>query len=143
MICPKTKSATHSLTELFPIYQNKYWTIRQQDDHSVNPLPHCIILKIVGFYKIISELKPTVTRKFSSHYAKTTKNEFWPHCAIPTVVVPQSPPPQFLGWKSLKHANAFVYMTEKALSSVFLCRFQNQSKVHKRYRWVLLYFFIL
>ena len=34
-ICPKAKSATHFLTELFPIYQNKHWTIRQRDDHIV------------------------------------------------------------------------------------------------------------
>ena len=27
MICPKTKSATHCFTELFWIYQNKYWTM--------------------------------------------------------------------------------------------------------------------
>ena len=49
MICPKTKSATHRLSELFPIYQNKHWTIRQQDDRSVDPSSHRIILKIVGF----------------------------------------------------------------------------------------------
>ena len=34
MICPNTKSATHCLTELFPIYQNKHWTIRLRDDHT-------------------------------------------------------------------------------------------------------------
>ena len=48
-ICPKAKSATHFLTELFPIYQNKHWTIRQQDDNSINPSSHLIILKIFGF----------------------------------------------------------------------------------------------
>ena len=49
MICPKTKSATRCLTELFPIYQNKHWIIRRQDDPSVDPSFHRIILKIVGF----------------------------------------------------------------------------------------------
>ena len=36
-------------TELFPIYQNKHWTIRRQDEQTVVPLSHRIILKIVGF----------------------------------------------------------------------------------------------
>ena len=35
LICPWTKSASHCLTELFPIYQNKHWTIRRRDDHIV------------------------------------------------------------------------------------------------------------
>ena len=47
---PKTKSLSHCLTELFPIYQNNIWTIRRWDDHTIIPLPHRIILKIVGFY---------------------------------------------------------------------------------------------
>ena len=49
--CPKSKSLSHCLTELFPIYQNKHWTIRWQDDSSVNPSSHRIMLKIVGFLK--------------------------------------------------------------------------------------------
>ena len=48
-ICPKTKSATRCLTELFPIYQNKHWNIRQLDNHTFVPLSYRIILKIVGF----------------------------------------------------------------------------------------------
>ena len=47
--CPKSKSLSHCLTELFPIYQNKQWTIRQQDNCSVDPSSHRIILKIVGY----------------------------------------------------------------------------------------------
>ena len=42
-------STTHFLTELFPIYQNKHWTIKWWNDCSVDPLSHRIILKIVGF----------------------------------------------------------------------------------------------
>ena len=34
--CPKSKSLSHCLTELFPIYQNKHWTIRWRDNRSVN-----------------------------------------------------------------------------------------------------------
>ena len=49
LICPMTKSATHCLTELFLIYQNKHWTNKRQDDCSIEPLSHRIILKIVGF----------------------------------------------------------------------------------------------
>ena len=50
MICPKTKSANHFLTELLPIYQNKHWTIRRRNDRSLNPpFYHRIILKIDGF----------------------------------------------------------------------------------------------
>jgi hypothetical protein len=47
--CPKSKSLSHRLTELFPIYQNKHWTIRQWNDRFVDPLFHRIILKIDGF----------------------------------------------------------------------------------------------
>ena len=47
--CPKSKSLSHCLTELFPIYQNKHWTIRRQDDCFVDPSCHRIILKIVRF----------------------------------------------------------------------------------------------
>ena len=47
--CPKSKSLSHCLTELFPIYQNEHWTIRRRDDCFVDPLSHGIILKIVGF----------------------------------------------------------------------------------------------
>ena len=50
--CPKSKSLSHCLTELFPIYQNKHWTIRWRDDHTVVPSYHCIILKIVEFLKV-------------------------------------------------------------------------------------------
>ena len=38
--CNKSKSLDHCLTELFPIYRKKYWTIRQQDDCSIDPLSH-------------------------------------------------------------------------------------------------------
>ena len=48
--CPKSKSLSHYLSELFQIYQNKHWTIRQRDDRSVGPSSHSIILKIVGFH---------------------------------------------------------------------------------------------
>ena len=41
-ICPKTKSSNPCLTKLLPIYQNKHWTIRWQDDCSVDLLSHCI-----------------------------------------------------------------------------------------------------
>ena len=47
--CPKAKSLSHCLTELFPIYQNNIWTIRQWDDHTIIPSSHRILLKIVGF----------------------------------------------------------------------------------------------
>ena len=43
--CPKAKSATHCLTQLFPMYQNKH-TFNHQ---SVVPLALRIILKIVRF----------------------------------------------------------------------------------------------
>ena len=46
----KSKSLSRFFTELFPIYQNKNWSNRQQDNQSVDPSSHCIILKIVGFY---------------------------------------------------------------------------------------------
>ena len=35
--CPKSKSLSHCLTELFPIYQNNIWTIRQWDNHTIIP----------------------------------------------------------------------------------------------------------
>ena len=42
-------TSVHCLPELFPIYQIKHWTIRQQDNHTVVPSSHRIILEIVGF----------------------------------------------------------------------------------------------
>ena len=38
----KTKSATHCLTEFFPIYQNEHWTIRWRGDCSGDPPSHRI-----------------------------------------------------------------------------------------------------
>ena len=32
---PYVKSLSHCLTELFPIYQNNIWTIRQWDNHTI------------------------------------------------------------------------------------------------------------
>ena len=49
--CPKSNSLSHCLSELFPTCQNKHWTIRQRDDHFIDPLSHCIILKIVGVFQ--------------------------------------------------------------------------------------------
>ena len=49
MTCPKTKSATHCLTDLFSIRQNKHWTIRRRDNRFVDQSSHCILFKIVGF----------------------------------------------------------------------------------------------
>jgi hypothetical protein len=57
--CPKSKSLSHCLTELFQIYQNKHWTIRRRDDHSVGPSSHRIILKIVGFQGMSEGLNDT------------------------------------------------------------------------------------
>ena len=45
--CPKSKSLSTCLTELFEIYQNKHWTISRQDNPSVDPSSHHIILKIL------------------------------------------------------------------------------------------------
>ena len=52
LICPRTKSASHCLTELFPIYQNKHWTIRRRDDHIVVQSSHRNISKIDGFLQL-------------------------------------------------------------------------------------------
>ena len=57
--CPKSKLLSHCLTELFPIYQNKHWAIRLQDNSSVDTLSHRIILKIVGFLMYHSILNTT------------------------------------------------------------------------------------
>ena len=51
-ICPKTKSATHCHTKIFPIYQNKHWIIRVQHNCSINPWSNSSMLKIVGFLVI-------------------------------------------------------------------------------------------
>ena len=48
--CPRSKLLSHCPTELFPIYQNKHWTILQWDSRSLDPSSHYIILKIVGFF---------------------------------------------------------------------------------------------
>ena len=49
MICPKAKSATNCLTELFSIYQNKHGTIRRWDDHIAVQSSHHNIFKIDWF----------------------------------------------------------------------------------------------
>ena len=54
--CPKSKSLSYCLTELFPFYQNKYWTIQRRDDLSVDPSVHRIIFKIVGFVVFVKFL---------------------------------------------------------------------------------------
>ena len=76
LICPKTKSATHCLTELFPIYQNKHWTIRWHDNPFVDPSSHRIcILKIVGFQysplKCSSDLEGTLLDSSGAVYGKS------------------------------------------------------------------------
>ena len=53
LLCPESKSLSHCFTELFPIYQNKHWTIEWWDDRFVDPSSHRIILKIVGFKKYL------------------------------------------------------------------------------------------
>ena len=45
LIYPKTKSATHCLTKLFPIYQNEH-CVGPSDGGMIIPSSHCIILKI-------------------------------------------------------------------------------------------------
>ena len=54
LICPRTKSASHCLTELFPIYQNKQWTIRRRDNHIVVQSSHRNISKIDWFLERVS-----------------------------------------------------------------------------------------
>ena len=49
LICHKNKSASHCLTELFPIYPNNHWTIRRPDDHIVVLSSNRIKLKIDRF----------------------------------------------------------------------------------------------
>ena len=53
LICPKAKSATHCLTELFPIYQNKKTFAYQTAGQSYHRPIGIIILKIVGFLNFI------------------------------------------------------------------------------------------
>ena len=50
MICPKAKSATHCLSELFSIYQNKHGTIRRRADHIVVRLPTIIYLRLTDLW---------------------------------------------------------------------------------------------
>ena len=45
----ETKSATHCLTKLFLIYQNKHWT-KQRDDRSVDPSYHIKIVRFQVYY---------------------------------------------------------------------------------------------
>ena len=48
------------LTEIFPIYQNKHWTIKHRDDCSGDPTSHRIISKIVRLLKTSVTCKPRV-----------------------------------------------------------------------------------
>ena len=58
----KSKSLSHCLTELFPIYQNKHWTVRRQDNHSVNPSSHRITL--LKFDMPLAELNFKLAERF-------------------------------------------------------------------------------
>ena len=61
MIYTKAKPASHCLTELFSIYQNKHWTIRRRDDHIIVPSSNRIKLKIDWFN--ILHVQETQARK--------------------------------------------------------------------------------
>ena len=64
LICPKNKSASRCLTELFPIYPNNHWTIRRRDDHIVVPSSNRIKLKIDWFQvKVSNQYMKTMNKK--------------------------------------------------------------------------------
>ena len=46
LICPKDKSVNHCPTELFPIYPNNHWTIKQRDNHIVVPSSNIYRIKL-------------------------------------------------------------------------------------------------
>ena len=64
LICPKNKWTSHCPTELFPIYPNNHWTIRQRDDHIVLPSSNRIKLKIDWIFNL-SLLKPWLYNKLT------------------------------------------------------------------------------
>ena len=76
MICPKAKSATHCLTELFSIYQNKHGTIRRRDDHIVVQLTHRNISKIDGFNESVQSYYFSLDRGTNNPILRATKFEF-------------------------------------------------------------------
>ena len=72
LICPRTKSASHCLTELFQIYQNKHWTIRRRDDHIVVPSSNRIKSKVDWIYvKTLERIVTDLLQQFQSKYPMT------------------------------------------------------------------------
>ena len=90
--CPKSKSLSNCLTELFPIYQNKHWTIRRQKDRFVNPSFHRIMLNIIWFLVIL--IGQAVTNwpiKASSGHANASTPETLPNDPHLSIKTPNCP----------------------------------------------------
>ena len=74
--CPKAKSLSHCLTELFPIYQNNIWTIRQWDNHTIVPpyyIEDCRISRPEVIFRKNDDNKPL--RSFFSKDYFTQKSD--------------------------------------------------------------------
>ena len=50
LICPRAKSSNQYLTKSFSIYQNKHWTIRRWDDHSMTNRPTVLNWRLSDFW---------------------------------------------------------------------------------------------
>ena len=86
LICHRTKSASHCLTELFSIYQNKHGTIRRRDGHIVVQSSHRNIFEIDGllisllFNQLIKYNSPYVT--FITAIFKNFPEIFFPESKV-------------------------------------------------------------
>ena len=72
LIYPKTKSASHCPTELFPIYPNNHWTIRWRDNHIFVPSSNRIKLKIDWFLEAPNHCsaQPQLGKRICINYKK-------------------------------------------------------------------------
>ena len=82
LICPRTKLASHCLSELFPIYQNKHWTIRRRDDHIVVQSSHCNISKIDGF--LVFDHEDSLAVQGMNHFGEGTEFQISLHFVMNT-----------------------------------------------------------
>ena len=84
--CPKSKSLSHCLNELFPIYQDKYWTIRQQDDRSVDPSYYIEDCRI---FKFKSWLDSNAHKSQDADVRSSDMKRFLSMCTWPTNAMAQ------------------------------------------------------
>ena len=120
MICPKTKSANHCLTELLPIYQNEHWTIRRWNDRSVDPPFHHIILKMDGFLEWRSTQwgqNPWLSRSYVNIFIHLL---YWDSGGAKKILLGSPLIVRFLGPSAVLYARPLFSIKRRARKEIFV-----------------------